>query len=86
MPMSKCLLGAAVLAMSFSTIAMARVKAPTLREQEEHACYNDAVTLCQDAVPDEAKITACMTAKRAQLSPGCAKLFDGGMRAKKRGG
>ena len=86
MPISKCLMGAAVLAVSFSTVATARsLKGPTLRDQEQQACYNDAMTLCKNDVPDEAKITACMTAKRAQLSPACAKMFDIGTKAKKRG-
>jgi len=32
-----------------------------------------------DAVPDEAKVRACMKAKKASLSPACRKVFDGGM-------
>ena len=50
-----------------------------LRQEAEHLCYNDATTLCQDAVPDEDKIRACMTAKRSQLSPECGKVFDRGL-------
>jgi hypothetical protein len=75
MVFSRCLLGAVVLC-SLSTTVLARTKAPTLREQEEHACYNDATTLCNEFVPDETKITACMMQKRAQISPGCAKFFN----------
>jgi hypothetical protein len=76
MVFSRCLLGAVVLC-SLSTVVLAKnTKAPTLREQEEHACYNDATTLCNEFVPDEAKITACMMQKRAQISPGCAKFFN----------
>ena len=50
-----------------------------LRQQAEHVCYNDATTLCGDAVPDEDKIAACMKVKRAQLSPECGKVFDRGI-------
>ena len=50
-----------------------------LRQQAEHVCYNDATTLCGDAVPDEDKIAACMKVKRAQLSPECGKVFDRGL-------
>jgi len=32
-----------------------------------------------DAVPDEAKVRACMKAKKASLSPACRKVFDRGM-------
>lgn len=85
MPISKILVGAVVLGVSFSTVATARtVKSPSAREQQEQACYNDAMTLCKDDVPDEAKITACMRQKQAQLSPGCAKMFEAGTPAKKR--
>ena len=75
MTFSKSLVLAAVVTLSFSAAATAKIKALTQREMEEQACYNDAVTLCKDDVPDEAKITACMSAKVSQLSPGCAKMF-----------
>ena len=78
MPIFKVLLSAAVLSTAFSPLAMAKIKGQTLRAQQEQACYNDAMTLCKDAVPDEDKITACMTAKRKQLSPMCGKVFDEG--------
>ena len=78
MPVSNLLLGAAALTLAVSPIALARTKGVSVREQQEQACYNDAVTLCKDAVPDEAKITACMAAKRKQLSPLCGKVFDAG--------
>lgn len=48
------------------------------RQQAEHLCYNDVQTLCNAAIPDEAKIEACMKLHHAQLSPGCRKVFDGG--------
>ena len=63
--------------------AEARTKQPSLREQQEHFCANDAMTLCRDAVPDEARITACMRAKKAQLSPECAKMFETDAKARK---
>ena len=49
-----------------------------LRAEAEHVCYDDAQKLCPDAMPDEGKVEACMKAKRAQLSPGCNKIFDKG--------
>jgi hypothetical protein len=35
------------------------------------ACTPDAMRLCADFIPDVPKVTACMTAKRAQLSQEC---------------
>ena len=49
------------------------------RAEAEHACYGDAQSLCPGAIPDEAKVEACMKAKHAQLSPACMKIFDRGM-------
>ena len=35
------------------------------------ACTPDAMRLCSDAIPDVARVTACMKAKSSQLSPAC---------------
>ena len=50
-----------------------------MRAEAERACYLDAKTLCPGAIPDEAKVTACFTAKRRQLSPACGRIFDRGL-------
>jgi hypothetical protein len=84
MQVSKLVIASVVLAMSCSTLALARARQPTLRDIQEQACSNDAMTLCKDDIPDEEKVTACMTAKRAQLSPGCAKMFVTAPRTKKK--
>jgi hypothetical protein len=46
--------------------------------EEQEACTGDAFRLCADKIPDIPRITACMEAKRDQLSPKCAKMFSGG--------
>jgi len=38
---------------------------------QQQACAPDAMRLCSDAMPDVAKITACMSAKHALLSQAC---------------
>jgi hypothetical protein len=55
------LLGAAALAP-----ALAEVSA-----QVQQACTPDVMRLCNEFVPDVAKITACMGRKRAQVSAAC---------------
>ena len=79
--MKRTVLCAAILAFMSTPLWAAKALSykETLRQQAEHACYNDATTLCKDAVPDEDKITACMKLKRAQLSPECGKVFDKGI-------
>jgi hypothetical protein len=51
-----------------------------MRAQAEHLCYNDVQKLCNADIPDETKIAACMKAHHAQLSPGCRKVFDTGLK------
>ncbi len=51
-----------------------------MRAQAEHLCYGDVQKLCNADIPDETKIAACMSVHRAQLSPGCRKVFDSGMK------
>jgi hypothetical protein len=52
------------------------------------ACTPDAMRLCGDVIPDVAKVTACMKAKRALLSAPCRAVVNGGGRGRRvvRGG
>ena len=73
--------GVVVLVTASPLLAKMRSERDRLRAEAEHACYTDAKTLCPDAIPDEAKVTACMTIKRTQLSPACRKVFDRGIKS-----
>lgn len=73
------LCAAALLALADTASARMMNDRQRSRAEAEHACYNDASTLCPDAIPDEAKIEACMKANRAKLSPACRKIFDRGI-------
>jgi len=50
-----------------------------LRTEAEHVCYDDVQKVCPDAVPAEAKVTACTKTKKVYLSPACRMVFDRGM-------
>ncbi|MBU6457008.1 MAG: hypothetical protein KGK16_16790 [Bradyrhizobium sp.] len=43
---------------------------------EEQACSGDAFRLCGPEIPDVDRITACMTARKEELSPGCRVFFN----------
>ena len=77
MPIRTALYAALVLSMTGPLLA---AKQPSekemLRQEAEHVCYGDAQRLCADAMPDEARVEACMRAKRAQVSAECKKVFD----------
>jgi hypothetical protein len=52
--------------------------------QQRAACEGDATRLCGEFVPDIERIKACMSRKRAQLSPACRIYFGGGKRKARR--
>ena len=72
----------ACLLAALTGVALA-AKMPTdaerLRQQAEHVCYADVQKLCNDSIPDEDKIKACMQVHHADLSPACAKIYDQGL-------
>lgn len=43
--------------------------------EQQQLCSGDAFRLCSDAIPDVDRVTACMIARRAELSPGCKSVF-----------
>lgn len=46
--------------------------------EEQQACQPDAFRLCGSEIPDVDRTTACMIAKRSQLSPQCRQFFRAG--------
>lgn len=76
--MKRITLATAVTALTLlPSLASAEITTDTVRQRAEQACYDDANRLCADAIPDEAKITACMKVHRTQLNPKCRAVFDG---------
>ena len=73
----RCIRAVVVLTCLTTSVYAARANKsqPTLRDQEQAACYGDATRLCNEFVPDEEKIEACMRAKMSQISAGCRKFF-----------
>ena len=69
-----------ILAMLAVTPAKADITTDTVRQRAQQACYDDVTKLCNDDIPDEAKITACMGRNRTKLSPGCLKIYDAGIK------
>jgi hypothetical protein len=47
----------------------------TYTPEQEQACTGDAFRLCSSEIPDVSRVTACMVAKKAQLSPACRAQF-----------
>ena len=47
----------------------------TYTPEQEQACTGDAFRLCSAEIPDVGRVTACMVAKKSQLSPPCRAQF-----------
>jgi hypothetical protein len=47
-------------------------------QEEQAACQPDAFRLCSSEIPDVDRVTACMVAKKSQLSPQCRAFFRSG--------
>lgn len=66
-----------VLGMALAALSVAAL--PTAGQaytpEEQAACQPDAFRLCGSEIPDIDRVTACMVAKRAQLSPECKRFF-----------
>jgi len=46
--------------------------------EQQQACTGDAFRLCGSEIPDVDRVTACMIARKAELSPGCRVFFRDG--------
>ena len=44
--------------------------------EQRKACAPDVYRLCAGEIPSAPKITACLRAKKASLSPACAAVFE----------
>ncbi len=51
------------------------------RAKAQAACLSDVIRLCQSAMPDEEKVTACMEGKKAKVNTNCASYYPGGENA-----
>ena len=45
--------------------------------EQQQMCQGDAMRLCGEFIPDVDRITACMIAKKSQLSEGCRAVCGG---------
>lgn len=68
------------------SIAVCSISAANAQSEElKQACTPDAMRLCQEFIPDRAKITRCMMSKRSQISAPCrAAMRAEGKRRHKR--
>jgi hypothetical protein len=68
-------LGALAVALSLSILP---TRGHAYTQEEQAACQPDAFRLCSSEIPDIDRVTACMVAKKSQLSPQCRAFFRSG--------
>jgi hypothetical protein len=56
-------------------VPVASVPAFAYTPEQQQACTPDAMRLCGSYIPDVDRITACMIARKSQLSPECRRYF-----------
>ena len=59
-------------ALAYSMLSTA---AGAYTQEQEQMCSGDAFRLCSSEIPDVSRVTACMVAKKSQLSPPCRAQF-----------
>ena len=63
-----------LLATAFA-VSISPAAGQTYTLEQEQACTGDAFRLCSSEIPDVSRVTACMVAKKSQLSPPCRAQF-----------
>ena len=56
-------------------VSISPAAAQAYTPEQEQACTGDAFRLCSAEIPDVGRVTACMVAKKSQLSPPCRAQF-----------
>jgi hypothetical protein len=67
----------AMLATALS-VAMLPTASRAYTPEQQQACSDDAVRLCNAEIPDVDRITVCMTRNKSRLSAGCRVFFRSG--------
>jgi hypothetical protein len=65
-----------LIAIAFMVAIMAPLPAIAYSQEDADACTPDAMRLCQNAIPDESRVTLCLVQNRRQLSPACTLVFN----------
>ena len=64
-----------VLALTTSFAAVSSTASFAFSSEAQQQCTGDAFRLCSAEIPDVGRVTACMVAKKDQLSPPCRAQF-----------
>ena len=63
-------------ALAFGVFVASSLPASAYTAADAKACMSDAFRLCAKAIPNHARVAACLNAKHDQLSAGCAGAVE----------
>ena len=65
-----------MIALAFVLTAVAfSAPASAYTQEEQMDCQDDAFRFCQNAIPDEHRVKACLITNMRKLSPSCRAMF-----------
>lgn len=59
-----------------AALAIAAGPAFAQSQEDQTACTPDVMRLCQQDIPDQSRIVACLVRSRLQLSQACSGVFN----------
>ncbi|MGH6727327.1 MAG: cysteine rich repeat-containing protein [Pseudolabrys sp.] len=66
----------AIAALAIMAAIVSPLSALAYTQQDADACTPDAMRLCQNAIPDEARVAHCLAQNKRNLSPACQIVFS----------
>ena len=65
-----------LIAIAFMLAVAAPLPAIAYTQEDVAACTPDVMRLCQQAIPDESRVSLCLIQNKRQLGPACAVVFN----------
>jgi hypothetical protein len=65
-----------LIALAFIAAIIAPLPAFAQSQEDQAACTPDVMRLCQQDIPDQNRVVACLVRSKLQLSPACSGVFN----------
>jgi len=65
-----------LIALAFIAAITAPLPAFAQSQEDQAACTPDVMRLCQQDIPDQNRVVACLVRSKLQLSPACSGVFN----------
>jgi hypothetical protein len=72
------------IAIVLALFALMPATASAQSQEDQNACMNDAFSVCGDAIPDRARVGACLAKNIRRISPACRAVMSRHSKGSKR--